>query len=151
MCKSVPVKEMRASQGLYFQLVNYPNIKFASDGECSTDKDIMDGRDEITGSNQAVPDETRAAERFEISVQGRYRTGNGVARDVPIIEISETGCRFYDRFGRLGVGVEISVKIETIGPIVCTVRWSKDHIVGVQFERPIYGPVFEFIRSKLSG
>lgn len=97
-----------------------------------------------------VLDETRRTPRFDISVQGRYRTGNGIARDVPIFEISETGCRFYDRFGRLTAGTQMSIKIETIGPIIATVRWCKDHIVGIQFERPIYGPVFEFIRNKLA-
>lgn len=104
-------------------------------------------------SNKAIPDvldETRRTPRFDISVQGRYRAGNGIARDVPIFEISETGCRFYDRFGRLTAGVQISIKIETIGPIIATVRWSKDHIAGIEFERPIYGPVFEFIRDKLA-
>ncbi len=95
-------------------------------------------------------DETRKTPRFEISVQGRYRTGTGVARDVPILEMSEAGCRFYDRFGRLSPGAEISVRIETIGPIVATVKWSEDHIIGVQFQQPLYGPVFEHIRQKLS-
>lgn len=95
-------------------------------------------------------DEPRRKPRFDISVQGRYRTGSGIARHVPIFEISETGCRFYDRFGRLTAGTELSIKIETIGPIIATVRWCKDHIVGIQFQRPIYGPVFEFIRDKLA-
>ena len=94
--------------------------------------------------------EARRMPRFEITVQGRYRTGSGIARLIPIFEISETGCRFYDRFGRLAPGAEISIRIENIGPIVATVRWCKDHIVGVQFERPIYGPVFEHIRDKLA-
>ncbi|MDZ4307323.1 PilZ domain-containing protein [Allopontixanthobacter sp.] len=110
----------------------------------------MNSQQKITQHQLDVLDETRCTPRFDISVQGRYRTGNGLARHVPIFEISETGCRFYDRFGRLTAGTDITIKIETIGPIVATVRWSKDHIVGVQFERPIYGPVFEFIRNKLA-
>lgn len=110
----------------------------------------MNRPEQMNNSQQDVLDETRRTQRFDISVQGRYRTGNGVARHVPIVEISETGCRFYDRFGRLTPGTEMSLKIETIGPIVATVRWCKNHIVGVQFERPIYGPVFEFIRNKLA-
>lgn len=110
----------------------------------------MNSQQKIEQNQLDVLDETRRTPRFDVSVQGRYRTGNGVARDVPIFEISETGCRFYDRFGRLAADIDISIKIETIGPIVATVRWSRDQIVGVEFERPIYGPVFEFIRDKLS-
>ena len=110
----------------------------------------MNSQQKIKQNQLDVLDETRRTPRFDISVQGRYRTGNGVARHVPIFEISETGCRFYDRFGRLTAGTEMSIKIESIGPIIATVRWCKDHIAGVEFERPIYGPVFEFIRDKLS-
>ncbi len=110
----------------------------------------MNSQQKINQSQLDVLDETRRTPRFDISVQGRYRTGNGVARHVPIFEISETGCRFYDRFGRLTAGTVMSIKIETIGPLVATVRWCKDNIAGVEFERPIYGPVFEFIRDKLA-
>lgn len=110
----------------------------------------MKGQQKIGQCQCDVLDETRGTPRFDISVQGRYRSGNGLARHVPIFEISETGCRFYDRFGRLTPGTEISIKIVTIGPIIATVRWCKDHIAGVEFERPIYGPVFEFIRDKLA-
>jgi len=110
----------------------------------------MNNHEQMNNRQPDVLDETRRTERFDISVQGRYRTGSGVARHVPIVEISETGCRFYDRFGRLADGAEISIKIETVGPIIAHVRWCKNFIVGVQFERPIYGPVFEFIRNKLA-
>ncbi len=110
----------------------------------------MKGQQKIGQSHFDVLDETRGTPRFDISVQGRYRAGNGLARHVPILEISETGCRFYDRFGRLTAGAKISIKIETIGPIFATVRWCMDHIAGVKFERPIYGPVFEFICDKLA-
>lgn len=93
--------------------------------------------------------DTRHGKRHEISVPGRYRTGAGVAKDVDILDISESGCRFFDRFGRLGVGTTLSLRIGTIGPIVATVRWCRDHVVGVQFENPLYGPVFEHIRATL--
>lgn len=91
----------------------------------------------------------RRAERFDISVQGRYRTGSGLARDVPILEISETGCRFFDKFGRLKAGDEMTLRIGSIGPVVATVRWCRDQITGVEFEKPLYGPIFEHIRDKL--
>lgn len=91
----------------------------------------------------------RQTPRYELNVQGRYRTGSGVAKDVPILEMSETGCRFYDRFGRLTPGSELTLKVGPIGPVVATVRWCKNQIVGVQFENPLYGPVFEHIRNQI--
>lgn len=110
----------------------------------------MNSQQQIRQHQFDVLNESRRTPRFDISVQGRYRTGNGIAQHVPIFEISETGCRFYDRFGRLTAGVEMSLKIESIGPILATVRWCKDHIAGIEFAYPIYGPVFDFIRHKLA-
>lgn len=94
-------------------------------------------------------EDDRQKSRHGISVQGRYRTGSGVPKDVDILDISETGCRFYDRFGRMVPDTEISLRIGPIGPVVATVRWCRDHVVGVQFENPLYGPVFEHIRETL--
>ncbi|MFV0643566.1 MAG: PilZ domain-containing protein [Sphingomonadaceae bacterium] len=93
--------------------------------------------------------EFRKDDRHEIEVDGRYRTGTGIARDVRILDISESGCRFYDRFGRLEAGREISIRIGPIGPIVALVRWSVNHVVGVEFDTRLYGPVYEHIRATL--
>lgn len=94
-------------------------------------------------------DEERSKPRHPVSVEGRYRKGTGVAKDVEILDLSETGCRFFDRFGRMVPGTEISLRIGPIGPVVATVRWCKNQVVGVQFETPLYGPVFEHIRSQI--
>ncbi|QYU70957.1 PilZ domain-containing protein [Leptolyngbya sp. 15MV] len=93
--------------------------------------------------------EDRDLPRYAISVPGRYRTGTGVAKDVDIVDISETGCRFYDRFGRMVPGNQISLRIGSIGPMVATVRWRDGQLVGVEFEYALYGPVFEHIRATL--
>ncbi len=97
----------------------------------------------------ACMDEERSKPRHEISIEGRYRTGTGVPKDVDILDLSETGCRFFDRFGRMLPGTEISLRIGSIGPVVAYVRWCKNQTVGVEFEQPLYGPVFEHIRSQL--
>lgn len=91
----------------------------------------------------------RSGDRHEIAVEGRYRTGSGVPKDVSILDISESGCRFRDHYGKLDNGTQITIRIGPIGPILATVRWSANRIVGVQFAEPLYGPVFEHIRNKL--
>lgn len=92
----------------------------------------------------------RKENRYPVSVQGRYRTGSGVPKDVDVLDISESGCRFFDRFGRLTPGSEISFRVGKIGPIIARVRWSRDQVVGVEFENPIYGPVLDHIRAELA-
>ena len=91
----------------------------------------------------------RSEDRYPISVEGRYRTGSGVPKDVDVLDISESGCRFYDRFGRLAPGMEISFRVGKVGPIVAEVRWCENSVVGVRFENPIYGPVLDHIRAEL--
>lgn len=66
-----------------------------------------------------------------------------------MLDLSETGCRFYDRRTVLKIGSALTIRIETLGPFDATVRWIEQDVVGVQFARPLYGPVFEHIRDTL--
>ena len=94
--------------------------------------------------------EIRREDRHGVAVEGRYRTGTGVPKDVSVLDISEGGCRFFDKFGRLTPGVQITIRVGPIGPIPATVRWCEGQVVGVEFEDPIYGPVLDHIRSQLN-
>lgn len=93
----------------------------------------------------------RKDDRQSVEVWGHYRTPNGLKRDVPVKDLSETGCRFYDRFSSLMAGAEITLRIETLGPFPATVRWQEGGYVGVEFESRLYGPTFDHIVQRLSG
>jgi hypothetical protein len=89
----------------------------------------------------------RHAERHEISIIGRvFRTGTG-ARDVTVLDLSEQGCRFHDRFGNLPKGTPLTIKLGPVGPVEATVMWSRGEYVGVQFRSPLYPSVLEHIRQ----
>lgn len=94
--------------------------------------------------------DSREEKRHEIEVWGFYRTPNGGKRDIPIKDLSETGCRFYDKFSGLRAGEEINLKIEALGPYAATVRWQEGGYVGVEFQSRLYGPMFDHIRLRLS-
>ena len=49
---------------------------------------------------------------------------------------------------RLSVGQRIVVRPEGFEGLAATVRWVSKHQVGVEFERPLYGPVVEHIQQK---
>jgi hypothetical protein len=70
-------------------------------------------------------------------------------RDVTMLNISEEGCSFYDRHSILRPEQAISLRVETLGPFDAYVRWVNNSLVGVEFVKPIYGPVFEYIRDTL--
>jgi hypothetical protein len=95
-------------------------------------------------------DEGRKDDRHPVEVWGHYRTVSGVRRDIPIKDLSETGCRFYDKFSSLLPGADITLRIETLGPIKATVRWQEAGYVGAEFEHRLYGPTFDHIRLRLA-
>lgn len=94
--------------------------------------------------------EGRKDERHHLEVWGQYRLPSGIRRDVPIKDLSETGCRFYDKFSALLPGAEISLRIETLGPFPATVRWQEGGYVGAEFQHRLYGPTFDHIRLRLA-
>lgn len=93
--------------------------------------------------------EGRNSNRHAVTIPGRYRTGSGIVREVSLVDISESGCRFYDKFCNLTLRQIISLRIENLGPFEAQVVWEDRQWVGVAFTRPVYGPVFDHIVSEL--
>lgn len=91
----------------------------------------------------------RSNPRHEVRILGQYRTGAGIKRDVTMLDLSETGCRFYEKYSALRRDAPITIRIETLGPFDAYVRWVDKGIVGAEFAKPIYGPVFDHIRDSL--
>lgn len=87
----------------------------------------------------------RREDRFTVQVAGRYRDRHGGSRDVWIKDISEYGCRFFDKFSILELDSEISVRLGNIGPIPAEVKWREGSTVGAQFDRPLHPSVLEHI------
>jgi hypothetical protein len=90
--------------------------------------------------------EERDQARQPLTVLGRVRYGHG-SRDVTILDLTENGCRFHDRFGRIPVDTPITIKIGTVGPVDAMVRWRKGEYSGVKFSPPLHPAVFDHIRQ----
>jgi hypothetical protein len=93
-----------------------------------------------------APKVERLETRHDLCVIGRVHTGKG-ARDISVLDLSERGCRFYDRFGHLAEGAVLTIKIGPIGPLVAAVRWREGEYVGAEFNSPLYPSVLEHIRQ----
>lgn len=89
----------------------------------------------------------RREDRFPVHIQGRYRTGNGMARDVSIGDLSTHGCRFFDAYCNLSPGALITLRIGSIGPLDAQVRWVERQTVGVMFANPIHASVLDHMRT----
>lgn len=93
---------------------------------------------------QDAPNQRREP-RHEVQVAGRYRSRVGASRDIWIKDISETGCRFFDKFSVLPVDTNITFRVGSIGPIPARVRWREKSVVGIQFDTPLHPSVLEHI------
>lgn len=91
----------------------------------------------------------RKTPRKVISVPGKIRTGRCVAHNVAITDLSEGGCCAIEWGSALTVGSTVTIRVGRLDPIDATVRWAKAGEIGLEFQRPIYGPVFEHIRAIL--
>lgn len=100
-----------------------------------------------TAGNNETPEASnqRREPRHEVQVAGRYRSRVGTARDIWIKDISETGCRFFDKFSVLPIDTNITFRVGTIGPIPARVRWREKSVVGIQFDNPLHPSVLEHI------
>lgn len=85
--------------------------------------------------------DNRRETRHVVQVAGRYRSKHGQSRDIWIKDISEFGCRFFDRFSVLEVDSTILVKVGNIGPIPTEVKWRDGSTVGGQFEKALHPSV----------
>ena len=88
----------------------------------------------------------RDSERHDISIVGTLRTGTG-KREVTIVDLSERGCRIFDRMGFLSPNLGGPIRIGPVGPIDATVRWQNQPYAGLRFNNPLYPPVLDHIRT----
>lgn len=71
-------------------------------------------------------------------------------RDVLIKDLSETGRRFFDKFSGL-VQAKISVlELRSLDRSLRTFGGTRRDYVCAEFERPLYGTVFDHIRLRLA-
>ncbi|GMM92573.1 PilZ domain-containing protein [Qipengyuania sp. MTN3-11] len=87
----------------------------------------------------------REHERYDVAVAGHLRTGRGKELAAKVTDLSESGCSCVAGSMWINEGANISVRIGSLGPIEATVRWVEGYEVGMEFHRPIYGPVFEHL------
>ncbi len=88
----------------------------------------------------------RSEERHELTIHGRIVTKSG-PRDITVMDLSASGCRFADRFRGLNPGDQITIKIGPIGPVRADVKWCRQGFVGIAFDNPLYPSVLDHIRN----
>lgn len=99
---------------------------------------------------QGATIETRREDRHLVHVAGAYRARQSGSRQIWIKDVSEYGCRFFDKFSVLRVGTEVLLKLGNIGPIEARIRWREGSIVGAEFDQPLHPSVLGHITKFMS-
>ena len=94
-------------------------------------------------------EQKRLEPRRPTKTNAHYRHGTGQRNDVRVLDATERGCHIFDKWGGLPVGRCLTITIGNIGPLAATVRWRNEHHFGIEFERPLYGPVLDHVLAQV--
>jgi PilZ domain len=84
----------------------------------------------------------RGPERIRFTAEAALRRSGGRAFRVRLFDLSAEGCKI-EFIERPAIGERVWVRFGALQAVEGTVRWIDGHIGGVQFERPLYEPVFQ--------
>jgi hypothetical protein len=90
-------------------------------------------------------DETRRAERKAVTLPVQCRTGSGLRDTGEISDISAQGCCVRTNSLFFRVGARVVLRPEGMEGLSGSVRWITGDCAGVEFDRPIYGPIVDHL------
>lgn len=88
----------------------------------------------------------RRSERLALVLPARCRSRSGFVDHVVISDISTRGCRIDSLGLVLGVGDMVVIRPQALEGLTGVIRWIKNHSAGIEFDRPLYGPVVEHLQ-----
>ncbi len=89
----------------------------------------------------------RRAERKPVRMTAQCRTHSGLRDLGHISDISAEGCCVTTSCLFVRVGARVVIRPEGIEGLTGVIRWIEGNRAGVQFDRPIYGPVIDHLAA----
>ena len=86
----------------------------------------------------------RSSERRKLVFGVRLRCAGRMAL-CEVVDLSETGCKLKAVANFVAVGDSVSIKPEALEFLTGTVRWKNDDWLGIEFHKPMYGPVVDLL------
>lgn len=87
----------------------------------------------------------RRFSRSSVSMPVQCRTHSGVRGLGEISDISTEGCCIRPTSLRFRVGSRVMIRPPGMEVLTGVVRWISGGVAGVEFDRPIYGPVLDHL------
>ena len=91
----------------------------------------------------------RRSNRMPIAAKASLRLTQGTKFDVAVTNLTSEGCCIAARYLSLRTGDYVTLKLADLEYLRAIVRWSNDAMVGLEFTRPLYGPVAEHLQARL--
>ncbi|WP_159982567.1 MULTISPECIES: PilZ domain-containing protein [unclassified Novosphingobium] len=89
----------------------------------------------------------RRSQRRSVALAVQCRTQSGLRDDGEISDISTEGCCLRMRGLYFRVGSRLIIRPKGLEGMPGVVRWVSADLAGVEFDRPIYGPVLDHLAS----
>jgi hypothetical protein len=87
----------------------------------------------------------RKSERLPVVLPARVRSRSGFLDRVVITDLSPEGCRIESQGLTVHAGDLVVIRPQSLEGLTGVVRWVVGHTAGVQFDRPLYGPVVDHL------
>lgn len=87
----------------------------------------------------------RRSERRPLVLPARVRSRTGFLDRVVITNLTREGCRIECHALTVHAGDLVLLRPEGLEGLGGTIRWTRREMAGVEFERPLYGPVVEHL------
>lgn len=97
----------------------------------------------------AESDEQRRCKRIELTAPVDLRRVKDFRYQSTLQNLSPTGCR-VDLIDRVEVGDMVWVGLPGLESLLAKVRWADEWVAGIEFNRPIYPPVFDHIAARMA-
>lgn len=94
--------------------------------------------------------DTRRTERVPLQCEVEFRRQGDGRYMVDLLDLSPEGCCIAPPV-KVEAGQIIFLRLPGMEAIQGKVAWIEEWRVGVQFDRPIYGPVFDNLIARLKG
>ena len=94
------------------------------------------------------PSNHRRGIRNSVAMTARVRSTGGMVWDVVVTNLTAEGCCIAKPDIRLRAQQRVSIKLESLEYLLGHVKWALESTAGIEFDRPLYGPVAEHLQRR---
>jgi len=87
----------------------------------------------------------RRSQRSLVAMSAICRSDSNPREFMAIADLSPEGCRVASTRPFLRVGQHVAIVPETLSSLGGVVRWVVGNVAGIEFDRPLYGPVHDHL------